>query len=212
MYVHIDPETLKQHPWIAVLIFFVGAAVAFWAANAFWHEYLALRNLPCPAEITADNASLGADCPRRWVTLVSGVWHPDRAVEEKRKAPECWVLGPVENTQIPVAGSIKPVLIVVKCDGKVDRQALSSKPVTGMLVRVNDHLWGGGISKDISTGGASAVYVLVEGAGPARALLYAWIGTAFFLAFGVFLSYFLWLWTVRRDTSIRASHIYRDLR
>jgi len=212
MYVHIDPETLKQHPWIAVLIFFIGTALAFLAANAFWREYLALRDIPCPAEINADKASLSADSPRRWVTLTSGVWHPDRTVEEKRKAPECWIFGPVENTQIPVTGTLKPVLIIVKCDGKVDGRALSSKPVTGMLVQVNDRLWGGGISKDISTGGASAVYVLVADAGPAKALLYAWIGTAFFLVFTIFLSYYLWLWTQKRDASLRSSHVYKDLR
>ncbi|MGV8124824.1 MAG: hypothetical protein AB2L14_34175 [Candidatus Xenobiia bacterium LiM19] len=207
MYIHIDPETLKQHPWIAVLIGLAGAVIAFFASTGFWKEYLMLRNLPCPVEITADNANLSPENPRKWAALTSGRWHHGLVVEEKRKAPECWFLGPVDNTQIPVTGWKKHTLIVIKCDGKVDSQALSLHSVTGMLVNVNDRLWGGGISRKITIAHDSPVMVLVAGAGPAKALQYAWIGTFFFLAFSIFTSYYLWLWSRKGETSRISGHI-----
>jgi hypothetical protein len=201
MYVHIDPETLRRHPWIAVLIGLVGVAMMALISNAFFREYMALRTMPAPEQITADSAILGPGGSRRWVSFTGGNWHHDMVVEERRKAPECWLFGKIENTQIPVTDTKGLRLIVIKHDGKADSQSLALRPVTGMLVREHDGLWGGGISPAMAIKHEGPILVLIPGAGPAKAFAYTLGGLGFLLAFSIFTSYYLWLWNRKREKS-----------
>jgi hypothetical protein len=199
MYVHIDPETLNRHPWIAVLIGLAGVILMLFLTNAYWKEYQALQKIACPAEITADTANLSTDEPRKWVTLISGKWHPEARVEGERKIPEKWIFGKVENTQIPVTDSKDQKLIVVKFEGKVDVQSKINLPVTGMLVYKGDKVWGGSISRQFSLKYTQPIMVLDAGAGKSQALNYFIMGLIFTIAFSSFTGYYLWVWSTRKN-------------
>jgi len=194
MHVHIDPETLKRYPWIGVLIGLAGSLLMVFLTVDFYHEYMALRSIPAPAPITVSTALLLPGQRSTWVTLSGGVWHHDLVVREERRVPERWILGKVENTQIPVTDGRGRTLVIIKHEGNVESRSLEGGPVTGMLVRNHDHLWGGGVSRSICLNHTEPLLVLVPGAGPRAAFLYTLGGLGFLLVFTIFAFYYMVMW------------------
>jgi hypothetical protein len=194
MHVHIDPETLKRYPWIGVLIGLAGSLLMVFLTVDFYHEFMALRTIPAPTSMTAATAALLPGERSTWVTLSDGVCHHDLVVREERSIPERWIFGKVDNTQVPVTDGKGRTLIIIKHDGNAESRSLEGHPVTGMLVREHDHLWGGGVSPHIRLTHTEPLLVLVPGAGPWAAFLYTLGGLGFLLVFTMFAFYYLVVW------------------
>jgi len=90
------------------------------------------------------------------------------------------------------------MLIIIKHDGNVESRALEEHPLTGMLIREHDNVWGGAVSHYIRIGHTEPLLVLVPGAGPRQAFLYTFGGLGFLLVFSIFSSCYLVLWFRQR--------------
>ncbi len=201
MYVHIDPEWLKQHPWVGVLIGSAGVILMLFVGDAFWSEYQRLRHIPHPEEITPETGMLTEETPRRWVTLKGGPWRCELAVKVEKRPPESWIFGRVDSTQIPVNDSTASKWIIVKYDGEVECRDVAEKPVTGMLLYEGDRVWGGSVARVIKKMGKNyPLLVLTVGDGPEKARKYVYGSTGFIIAFLAFAIYYLRLWIARGES------------
>jgi hypothetical protein len=129
---HIDPATLRRHPWIAVLLGFATAAVIGFLLQSGMSEARLLLAQQAPQAISIDQASSVRTI--RWVRITDGDWHCDRTMTtERRSWIERLVLGPIETTEIPITGS-HPGEVVIACfDGAVSCEARAGSPLTGVI-------------------------------------------------------------------------------
>lgn len=201
MYVHVDPELLERKPWIGVLIGLVGVVFFGLMFHAFYAESRRLGSQTAPEDVTPETARLSAVVPRRWVRLSGGTWQCGRAIVEKRGLPERLVFGRIGHVYVPIRAADGRVSIVAKFEGEVDCASAAALPVTGMLVRPGDSVWGGGVPRRQL--GVDPDFVLTVGDGPAAARGGMQVGGALLLAVALFAAYYLKKWQRQREALSR---------
>lgn len=198
MYVHIDPEVLNRHPWVGVAIGGAGVLLMGFVVRGFWGEYEKFRGAGQPREVTIESVAV-ADGETQWVTLREGIWRCELGVETRRGLVEGWLFGPVENTQMPVIDVSGSKLVVVKYDGQVPCGQVADRPVTGVVAREGERVWGSGVSARLKKlPHRPPLLVLHANAGPEEAKRSLLLASAFFALFSAFAAYYLKKWRVRR--------------
>ena len=200
VYIHVSPETLRRYPWIGVGIGLVGVLMMGFIATSFWGEWQRLGPQGSPEELMID-AAFDAPASRRWVRLSGGDWDCASACATERRAPEAWIFGRIDDTQVTVLGTAGRV-VILKFDGAIDCAALAGRPVTGMLVTVGDSVWGGGVARPLRERGTER-RVLCVGAGPEKARNDLLLASAFLVGFVGFTGYYTRIWLRRRQTASR---------
>jgi hypothetical protein len=119
MYVHVDPALLERYPWIGVLLGAAGLALGLVLARQMADDSRLFRDR-APERLSLADADALARGERRWVTLVDGEWRCDARVERERKAPERWLFGRIEETQVPIRDPAGRRLVVVRFAGAID--------------------------------------------------------------------------------------------
>lgn len=199
---YLDPLILEDRPWIGVVIGLAGVLMMSAVAVVFLNEYVSLERQASPAVISADAALPGCDSSRKWVTMTGGVWHCDRVVEVPRDAPEKWLFGPIDCTQIPVTDATATRLIVVEYAGQVSCEDLADRSVTGILSCEGDRVWGSHVSREIgSMAHRPPALVLHADMSPDNARTYVLLSSGFVLAFAAFAGYYVNKW--RRKGRLR---------
>jgi len=198
MYIHINPEFLQKYPWVGVLIGGTGVALMVFLTDATWSEYQRYSRQGHPIDVTPETARLDSGEPRSWVTLRGAEWICDDVVQETRTVPERWIFGSIDNTQIP-ARPAGDTVIVLKLDGDVPCASVAGRPLTGVLTREGDGVWGGSVTRQIREARSGLrILVLHPGVGPEKARTYAFAGAGFLLAFMLFALYYVRLWSRQR--------------
>src|SRR5689334_24059286 len=80
---HIDPATLRRHPWIAVTLGLATAAVIGFLLQSGMPEARALFAQKSPESISVDQISNLRGT--RWVRITGGTWHCDRTLTTERR-------------------------------------------------------------------------------------------------------------------------------
>lgn len=204
MYVHVSPETLRKYPWIGVSVGLAGVLLMGFVVAAFWSEWVRLRSQAAPEEVTVEEA-FRKGAARSWVRLTGGAWDCASLVRTLHRAPESWILGRVEDTQVRLSDSYGRV-VILKFDGAIDCAALGGAPVEGMLVHDGDKVWGGGIARPLRQPGREQ-RVLCVGSGPRQARNHLLLGSVFCVLFAGFAITYAWIWIRQRGRVRRTSEV-----
>jgi hypothetical protein len=130
--VHIDPETLRRRPIVGVLLGTAAAAMVGWLCYAGWPEMRLLLGQRTPDRVSIHDAVNQRQA--RWVTISEGRWFCDHQVTlERRMGPERWVLGKVDETEVPIAGPTVGELLVASFDGELKCESRVHTPLTGVI-------------------------------------------------------------------------------
>jgi hypothetical protein len=130
--VHIDPETLRKHPILGVIIGGATAVFLGYLISSGWPEARTLLSQKAPDPVSVhETVSLRGT---RWVTLSEGRWHCDQAITiERRAGLEQWLRGPVEATEVPITGAMEGEVLVASFDGAVACAERANSSLTGVV-------------------------------------------------------------------------------
>lgn len=207
MYVHIDPETLDRHPWIAIALGSAGCALFGFLSLGMWGEIRRLGDRTEPERIAAEAALARTD--RAWVHVTGGLWDCAATVVREHGVPDRWLFGPVDHTEIPVRAGRR--LLVVKHPGEASCAALAASGVEGLLVDEGDRLWGGRVARALrDQPHDGALRVLVAGGGPGKARMNAALGTGLFVVSAGFTALYALKWARRRAARTPPPSAFRN--
>ena len=130
--VHIDPETLRRHPILGVLIGAAMIAVVGWLLHSGWSEARELLGQRAPDRVSLhETVNLSRI---RWVTVSEGRWDCARTVANvRRPGLERWLMGKVESTEVPITGTVDGEVLVARFDGAVACESRAGSPLTGVV-------------------------------------------------------------------------------
>lgn len=172
-HIHISEETIKRKPWLLVIIGLVGVLFFGFCDYLCLVEYLKFSKIKQPETISVERVELTQTQTTRWVTLTNFQWHPEATIIVERDAPESWIFGKVDSTQILLADSSGHKLIAVKFDGLKPVSELPQDSITGILTFEGNRGWSNTLAPKLKISTPKPIqYVLSGGAKPSDLIYY----------------------------------------
>jgi hypothetical protein len=140
---HITPEDIRKHPWMGVLIGFIGLTLISFVTYVAARDFLNFSKQKSPEVMDVENLKLDDPFSRKWVTLTN--FTLDCAMVEKTMRTDLLekaVEGPVYDTYILIKNNSGKELIVAIFHGDVACQDVQNQPLTGILTTTCDYSYG----------------------------------------------------------------------
>src|SRR5262245_51815493 len=188
--VHIDAATLRRYPILGILLGGVTAAIIGSLLGSGWRELRELLAQKSPEAVSLHEAVSRRGA--RWVTVSEGRWDcEDEWTTERHSVLERWIRGPVETTEVPIAGPIRGEILVASFDGGTECLDRAGSPLTGIVG--SDEIFSGRAALRRWANSGDRVAILQVGARPQSALL-MFIGLAVVFVVGLVMAgYYLTL-------------------
>jgi len=192
-FVHITPEQIKRHPWIGVLIGFIGFATMAFVTFVAARDYANLFEQNFPELIDTENLGANSIYTRRWVTLTNPILLCERLDQVHRTdLVEKLIEGPVYDTYIPVTNSTGQELVIAVFEGDATCSNFQNQFLTGILTTSEDHSYGLGYLSTRLSKTTTAELILYIGQGPGQTKLNLILAPVLSVPFLLFI-----VWSIR---------------
>ena len=177
---HVNPEDIRQHPWMGVLIGLIGVVLFTFVTYNATKDYMEFSKRQHPARLDLGRREPDSSFERGWVTITNFRLDCDTVEKTQRiDILERAVLGPVTDTYTIATNQSGTPLMIVQVHGDASCPSLAAGPMTGVLTSTADPAYGVAYSRTELSHLANLHLILHVGEGLGSSLVLLALGIVF---------------------------------